>query len=311
MGRTGGIPVPHREVGCTSPSVVVLGTWFSGGCRPQTVPRNPRASGPVLRRLDCSAIPATRSSFFSQQRSSGSSSLCGSGHPNRQGRYQRRRLAIARVFLETRWVVFASANPLVSTAEYSSPAVSFLVCSPHSHYTIGRSPVSRPYIRLAAVFSGVVSSSAALLRTSASANRAGQPGLTTSSLDVLGSTFSAAVFCVHPRSFLRSNHFLPQPSAPRSTRETGGFSKQTTRRNRGFLNGIGSIRSGFDSTPRPTTIGCISCISTRHPAFVRTRYPAFATVGTFGARYSAVVPATRPGTLGTEQRRSRPGSPAL
>lgn len=130
VGRPGGIPDPHREVGCTSPSVAVLGTWFSGGCRPQTVPRNPRASGPVLRRLDCSAILATWSSFFSQQRSSGSSSLCGSGHPNRQDRYQRRRLAIARVFLETRWVVFATAIPPVSTTGNPSPAVSFLVCSP-------------------------------------------------------------------------------------------------------------------------------------------------------------------------------------
>ena len=223
VGRPGGIPDPHREVGCTSPSVAALGTWLSGGCRPQTVPRNLRASGPVLRRLDCSAIQATWSPFFSQQRSSGSSSLCGSGHPNRQGRYQRRRLAIARVFFETRWVVFATANPLVSTTGNSSPAVSFLVCSPpHYHYT-GRSPVSRPYTRLVAVFSGVVSSSAALPRTSASANRAGRARLATSSLDEPGSTFSVAVFGVQPRSLPRSNHFLPQPSAPRSTRETEGF----------------------------------------------------------------------------------------
>ena len=224
VGRTGGIPVPHREVGCASPSVVVLGTWFSGGCRPQTVPRNPRASGPVLRRLDCSAIPATRSSFFSQQRSSGSSSLCGSGHPNRQGRYQRRRLAIARVFLETRCVVFASANPLVSTTEYSSPAVSFLVCSPPHYYYTGRSPVSRPYTRLVAVFSGVVSSSAALPRTSASANRAGRARLATSTLDEIGLNLLCCRFLAHnPAACSAATTSCRSPRRHAQLGKPGGF----------------------------------------------------------------------------------------
>ena len=88
---------------------------------------------------------------------------------------------VPRALLGARRVVFASANPLVSVTGNSSPAAAFFVFSPCPHYltttyyTIGRCPVARPYTRLAAVSSGVVPSSAASSRTSASANRAGDP----------------------------------------------------------------------------------------------------------------------------------------
>ena len=91
---------------------------------------------------------------------------------------------VPRALLGARRVVFASANPLVSVTGNPSPAAAFFVFSPCPHYlrlpattyyTIGRCPVARPYTRLAAVPSGVVPSSAASSRTSASANRAGDP----------------------------------------------------------------------------------------------------------------------------------------
>ena len=88
---------------------------------------------------------------------------------------------VPRALLGARRVVFASANPLVSVTGNSSPAAA-LICvftlpklPATTYYTIGRCPVARPYTRLAAVSSGVVPSSAASPRTSASANRAGDP----------------------------------------------------------------------------------------------------------------------------------------
>ena len=170
-----------------------------------------------------------RSFFLPQQRSSGNSSLCGSGNLRRAGPLPEE---------ETRWLpapflgrdgwCSASADPLVSATGDPSPAASLLwlyLVSPFPkfYYTIGCCPAPRPYTRPAAALSGVVSSSAASPRTSACANRARGPALATSSLDACPDTLfdllcAAAAFVLPQR--LRSFTCTAAPRPRRSTRPT-------------------------------------------------------------------------------------------
>ena len=138
---------------------------------------------------------------------------------------------VPRALLGARRVVFASANPLVSVTGNPSPAAAFFVFSPCPHYlrlpattyyTIGRCPVARPYTRLAAVSSGVVPSSAASSRTSACANRAGEPAsphLHSTRRAPLFSAFCAAAAFVLPQR-LRSSDCPAAPRPRRSARPT-------------------------------------------------------------------------------------------
>ena len=134
---------------------------------------------------------------------------------------------VPRALLGARRVVFASANPLVSVTGNSSPAAA-LICvftlpklPATTYYTIGRCPVARPYTRLAAVPSGVVPSSAASSRTSASANRAGDPAsphLPSTPRTYFNLLCAAAAFVLPQR--LRSSDCTAAPRPRRSTRPT-------------------------------------------------------------------------------------------
>ena len=163
-----------------------------------------------------------------QQRSSGNSSLRGSGNLRRAGPLPEE---------ETRWFpapflgrdgwCSASADPLVSVTGDPSPAASLLWLSLVSfpHYLLHHrllpcpSAVSRP---AAVLLSGVAPSSAASSRTSACANRAGGPALATSSLDAPDTLFdllcAAAAFVLPQR--LRSSNCTAVPRPRRSTRPT-------------------------------------------------------------------------------------------